>query len=90
MASRQSSLSYFNRIVTPDIISLLNSTSELTLFLPVDAAWDVLGDIERKYLESRFATDDILKILDMHAVVTEGVHWSDSFQPALNCKPFSI
>ncbi|KAH8120058.1 FAS1 domain-containing protein [Phellopilus nigrolimitatus] len=84
VASQHSSLSYFNRIVTADIISMLNSTSELTLFLPVDSAWDALPDIERKYLESNFATDDILQILNMHAVVTEGVHWSDSFEPMLN------
>ncbi|KAL5495124.1 hypothetical protein ACEPAI_586 [Sanghuangporus weigelae] len=82
VAVQQLSLSYFNRIATPDIISFLNSTSELTLFLPVDSAWDALEDIERKYLESKFATDDILQILNMHAVVTEGVHWSDSFEPA--------
>ena len=87
VASRNPSLSYFNRIITPDIISLINSTSELTLFLPVDSAWDALPDIERKYLESKFATDDILQILNMHAVITDGVHWSDSFEPARNCKP---
>lgn len=86
MAASQSSLSYFNKIVTPDIVSFLNSTPELTLFLPVDSAWDALADIERKYLESKFATDDILQILNMHAVVTEGVHWSDSFELASNCK----
>ncbi|EJD03820.1 FAS1 domain-containing protein [Fomitiporia mediterranea MF3/22] len=82
VASQQHSLSYFNKIINPDIISLLNATSKLTLFLPVDSAWDALPDIERKYLESKFATDDILQILNMHAVVTEGVHWSDSFKPS--------
>ncbi|KAH8111262.1 hypothetical protein DFH11DRAFT_1614176, partial [Phellopilus nigrolimitatus] len=56
-ASQHSSLSYFNRIVTADIISILNSTSELALFLPVDSAWDALPDTERKHLESNFATD---------------------------------
>ncbi|THH06399.1 hypothetical protein EW145_g4115 [Phellinidium pouzarii] len=84
VATQHPSLSYFNSIMTSDIASLLNSTSELTLFLPVDSAWDVLPDIERKYLESKFATDDILQILNMHAVITEGVHWSESFEPALN------
>lgn len=65
---------------------MLNSTPGLTLFLPVDSAWDALGDIERKYLESKFATDDLLQILTMHAVAAEGVHWSDSFEPAVNCE----
>lgn len=65
---------------------MLNSTPELTVFLPVDSAWDVLPKIERMYLESEFSEDDILQILGMHAVVTEGVHWSDSFQPARNCQ----
>ena len=86
VALQQPSLSYFKKIITPDIISFLNSTSELTIFLPVDTAWSVLTDIERKYLESKFATDDIQQILNMHAVVTKGVHWSDSFKPASNRK----
>jgi solute carrier family 25 carnitine/acylcarnitine transporter 20/29 len=64
---------------------MLNSTPGLTLFLPVDAAWDTLPEIERLYLESEFSSDDILQILGMHAVVTKGVHWSDSFEPARNC-----
>ena len=71
--------------MTPEIVSLLNDTHALTVFLPIDEAWDSLEEIERKYLESKFATDDILKILNMHAVVTDGVHWSDSFEPAVNC-----
>lgn len=71
--------------MTPEIVGQLNSTPELTLFLPVDTAWDVLPPIERKYLESKFATDDIIQILNMHSVVTEGVHWSDSFDPKINC-----
>ena len=82
----QTSLSYFSKIITDDIFQVLNSSSATTLFLPIDAAWDALEDIERKYLESRFATDDLLKILDMHVVASDGVHWSDSFNPATNCK----
>ncbi len=84
VVSRQSSLSYFSRIATPEIITYLNDTEGLTIFLPVDAAWDVLEPIERKYLESEFSTDDLTKILNLHAVVTEGVHWSEEFEPAVN------
>ena len=70
--------------MTLDIMTRLNSTSGLTLFVPVDEAWDVLDHVERLYLESEFATDDLNRILDMHAVVQDQVNWSESFNPALN------
>lgn len=70
--------------MTLDIVTRLNSTSGLTLFLPVDGAWNVLDRVERLYLESEFATDDLNRILDMHAVVQDQVNWSESFNPALN------
>lgn len=84
VVSQHPSLSYFTKILTPEIASYLNSTSELTLFLPVDSAWEALHPIERLYLESEFATDDLYRILEMHAVVEKGVNWSDNFQPAVN------
>ena len=62
----------------------LNSTSGFTLFIPVDEAWNVLDRVERLYLESEFASDDLNRILDMHAVVQDQVNWSESFDPALN------
>ena len=70
--------------MTLDIMIRLNSTSGLTLFLPVDEAWNALDRVERLYLESEFATDDLNRILDMHAVVQDQVNWSESFNPALN------
>ena len=72
--------------MTVDIMTRLNSTSGLTLFLPVDEAWNALDRVERLYLESEFATDDLNRILDMHAVVQDSdrVNWSESFNPALN------
>jgi solute carrier family 25 carnitine/acylcarnitine transporter 20/29 len=70
--------------MTLDIMTRLNSTSTLTLFLPVDEAWNALDRVERLYLESEFATDDLNRILDMHAVVQDQVNWSESFNPALN------
>lgn len=72
--------------MTPEIMDRLNSSSQLTLFFPVDEAWKKLDPIERLYLESKFATDDLHRILDMHAVIKNGVIWSDSFDAGLNCK----
>ncbi|TRM60188.1 FAS1 domain-containing protein [Schizophyllum amplum] len=82
--SSMSSISYWNKIMTPEISTLLNSTDELTVFLPRDDAWDSLDKLERLYLESEYATDDLLRILNMHAVVQDGVKWSDVFEPAIN------
>ena len=70
--------------MTLDIMTRLNSTSGFTLFLPVDEAWSVLDPVERLYLESEFATDDLNRILDMHAVAQDEVNWSESFNPSLN------
>ena len=63
---------------------MLNTTAELTLFLPVDGAWEALDPLERLYLESEFASDDLNRILNMHAVVNKRVTWSESFNPAVN------
>lgn len=84
--SQQASVSYFQKVMTPEIMDRLNSSSRLTLFFPVDEAWNKLDPIERLYLESKFATDDLHRILDMHAVIEDGVIWSDSFDAGLNCK----
>ena len=73
--------------MTLDIVTRLNSTSGLTLFLPFDEAWNALDPLERLYLESEFATDDLNRILDMHAVIEDRVTWSESFNnPDLNRK----
>jgi solute carrier family 25 (mitochondrial carnitine/acylcarnitine transporter), member 20/29 len=84
--TQQGSLSYFKRIMTDKLAQLLNDTSAMTLFLPVDSAWETLDPIERLYLESDFASDDLHKILELHAVVQEGVTWSESFEDGLQCK----
>ncbi|KAF9010367.1 FAS1 domain-containing protein [Hymenopellis radicata] len=78
------SLSYFHKVLTPEITQILNATPSLTLFLPVNDAWMALDPLERTYLESSFAADDLGRILNMHAVVQKGVTWSDSFDPAVN------
>jgi len=83
---KHSSLSYFNRIKNVEIDTELEALSELTVFLPVDSAWDSLHPIERLYLESEFATDDLLRILNWHAVEQRNVIWSESFNPGVNRK----
>lgn len=84
--SKIPSVSYFHKVLTPEITKLLQDTPELTLFLPVDSAWDALDPYERLYLESEYATDDLNRILNMHAVAEKGVKYSESFEPAVNCK----
>jgi solute carrier family 25 carnitine/acylcarnitine transporter 20/29 len=65
----------------------LNTTSGLTLFLPTDPAWNALHPLEKLFLESEYATDDLIRILEMHAVIEKGVKWSDSFGTGINCAP---
>ncbi|KAI0307693.1 hypothetical protein B0F90DRAFT_1621732 [Multifurca ochricompacta] len=84
LVSTHPSTSYFHRILTPAVISRLNETAELTLFVPVDTAWNALHPIEKLYLESEFAANDLTRIFEMHAVVKHGVKWSESFDPAIN------
>lgn len=79
IVGNETSLSYLRTILTPDLEDFLNDTSCLSLFMPVDAAWESIDPLERLYLESAFAEDDRRRILDMHSVVEEGVKWSESF-----------
>jgi solute carrier family 25 carnitine/acylcarnitine transporter 20/29 len=83
---QQESLSYFTRIMTERLSGVLNSTNATTVFLPVDSAWDVLHPIERLYLESDFAHNDLNKILDLHTVVRDGVKWSDTLGSGQKCE----
>jgi solute carrier family 25 carnitine/acylcarnitine transporter 20/29 len=85
VVSAHPSASYFRKILTPAVINRLNETAELTIFVPVDSAWNALHPIEKLYLESGFAADDLIRIYEMHAVVQNGVKWSESFNPAVNC-----
>ncbi|KAI0271409.1 hypothetical protein BC834DRAFT_818064 [Gloeopeniophorella convolvens] len=86
VVSTHPSTAYFHRILTPEVLERLNKTAELTLFVPVDSAWNDLHPIEKLYLESEFAANDLLRIFEMHAVAQNGVNWSESFNPAINCK----
>ncbi|KZT72789.1 FAS1 domain-containing protein [Daedalea quercina L-15889] len=82
--SQHPSLSYFANVLTQDIHEFLNSTSTLTLFLPVNAAWEALPHYERLYLQSKYATDDLTRIVNMHAVTRKHVKYSESFASGLN------
>lgn len=84
--TQQTSLSYVKKIMTKELSQLLNETSAMTLFLPTDEAWKDLHPLERRYLESKFASDDLFRILELHAVAQEGVVWSQSFEEDLNRK----
>ncbi|KII93784.1 hypothetical protein PLICRDRAFT_101968 [Plicaturopsis crispa FD-325 SS-3] len=84
IVSQHADISYFDRILTTETTKLLNSTPQLTLFLPVNNAWAKLDKLERLYLESEWATDDLNRIVKMHAVADKGVKWSNSFDPAVN------
>ena len=90
--SRRPELSYFRKLLTPELTKFLNSTSTLTLFLPVDNAWSALSPLDRLYLESEFGADDLRHILNMHAVLLEEkqVKWSDSFKEPVNSALFYL
>lgn len=80
------------RLLSSDMENLLESTPHLTLFFPVDEAWDALDAIERRYLESGFAQKDMEKIVGLHASVAgpdssvmvdtskSHVGWSDTWK----------
>ncbi|EPT03894.1 hypothetical protein FOMPIDRAFT_1058263 [Fomitopsis schrenkii] len=82
--SNHLSLSYFANVLTPEIHDFLNDTSALTLFLPIDAAWQALPYYERLYLQSKYATDDLARIVNMHAVARKHAKYADSFGSGLN------
>ncbi|KAF8578738.1 FAS1 domain-containing protein [Ramaria rubella] len=78
--SQHASLSYFRKILPSKLEKLLDNSSALTLFLPQDSAWNELHDVEKLYLESKFADDDVQLILDAHSVAKCDVQWSDTFK----------
>ncbi|THH34154.1 hypothetical protein EUX98_g173 [Antrodiella citrinella] len=81
---RHPQLTYLSKILNPEIAGFLNHTSELTLFLPVDSAWEALPRYERLYLESDLASDDLTRIVNMHAAHRKSVKYSESFESGLN------
>lgn len=86
-------MSYLKKILTPGLERFLDTTSELTLFLPLDSAWKSLDPLERLYLESRFSEHDRRQILGMHLVRDKDVQWSESFKASTKCEcsiPLSV
>ncbi|KAI6162073.1 hypothetical protein EDD17DRAFT_1776903 [Pisolithus thermaeus] len=79
VVGNETSLSFLRKILTPDLEDFLNETSCLSLFIPVDAAWESIDPLERLYLESEFSDDDRRRILGMHSVVEDNVRWVESF-----------
>lgn len=57
--------------------------------MPVDEAWEELPQYEKRYLQSEYATEDLIRIMNMHAVVQKHVTYSDSFEHAKNCRSCS-
>ncbi|TFK83664.1 FAS1 domain-containing protein [Polyporus arcularius HHB13444] len=86
VVSRHPRLSYLHKILTPELTIFLNNTPTLTLFLPIDDAWEALPPLERLWLESEFAADDLTRILNMHTVLLDEreVKWSDSMRKPVN------
>lgn len=86
LVAQHERLSYFRKIMPPDLLKAINASSAMTLFLPVDEAWQQLNHIERLYLESEFSANDVHRILDMHALLEDRVLWSDTLSPGSNCE----
>ncbi len=78
------SMSVMSRLLPSALKDSLSNTPHLTLFFPVDEAWDALDPIERRYLESGFAENDMAKIVGLHASGTGSdghglVGWSETW-----------
>ena len=78
------SLSNFARLLPKSLVETLAETPHLTLFFPVNDAWEALDPIERRYLESGFAEKDMEKIVQLHTSKSgsdgEGsVGWSENW-----------
>lgn len=89
LATLGKTVPYFERILTPHMSALLNGTDNMTVFLPVEQAWLKLHALERLYLESPFATDDLACIMSMHAAVGDKVTYSEQFETGVNRKSAS-
>ncbi|KAG8898419.1 hypothetical protein FRB99_007448, partial [Tulasnella sp. 403] len=84
--ARHPNLSVISRLLPDALRDSLSKTPHLTLFFPLDGAWESLDPIERRYLESGFAEKDMAKIVGLHAsgTGTDGhgqVGWSETWQP---------
>jgi solute carrier family 25 (mitochondrial carnitine/acylcarnitine transporter), member 20/29 len=66
---RHPRLTTVSRLLSDEMEEALRVTPHMTLFFPVDEAWEALDPIERRYLESGFAQRDMEKIVQLHASV---------------------
>lgn len=65
-ADKQQGLERFASLLSIDVWKWLQERAHLTLFAPLDEAFEALHPLEWKYLISGFATDDIVKIITNH------------------------
>ncbi|KAG8951775.1 hypothetical protein FRC03_012378 [Tulasnella sp. 419] len=82
--ARNPKLSIISRLLPKSLNDTLQNTPHLTLFFPTDNAWDALDPIERRYLESGFAENDLAKIVNLHASTAGSddhglVGWSETW-----------
>ncbi|KAJ1301644.1 hypothetical protein OPQ81_008887 [Rhizoctonia solani] len=67
------------RYLTPAIERTLADTPHLTLFVPDDKAWDALKPMEKLWLDSGYAEQDLMDIFARHATVGERPHDQSDF-----------
>lgn len=84
-------LTYLTSLLTPTLppplpippasyLALLQSHATLTVFAPSNAAFARLPQVERTYLESGFAQEDVQALVGMHASTQERVAWREWFE----------
>ncbi|KDQ12075.1 hypothetical protein BOTBODRAFT_67731 [Botryobasidium botryosum FD-172 SS1] len=79
-----SKLQRFVGMITEKGRKRLAGEEHLTMFFPVDEAWDELDPLEKMYLESGFADEELLRLVGMHTSESGpdakgGVGWSDTW-----------
>ncbi|CAE6528829.1 unnamed protein product [Rhizoctonia solani] len=67
------------RYLTPAIERTLADTPHLTLFVPDDKAWDALKPMEKLWLDSGYAEQDLMDIFARHATTGEKPHGESGF-----------
>ncbi|KAG8762873.1 hypothetical protein FRC11_007417 [Ceratobasidium sp. 423] len=67
------------RYLTPAIERTLADTPHLTLFVPDDKAWDALKPMEKLWLDSGYAEQDLMDIFARHATAGEKPHEENGF-----------
>ncbi|KAH7334347.1 hypothetical protein B0J17DRAFT_708703 [Rhizoctonia solani] len=72
-------LKTLSRYITPAIERTLTNTPHLTLFVPDDKAWDALKPMEKLWLDSGYAEQDLMDIFARHATTGEKPHEESNF-----------